>query len=50
MMATKSVNESYNRRTAFGELKTMLHKLMTGEICVAALDLSTLISGDAHRS
>ena len=32
MMATKSVNESYTRRTALDELKALQHKLMTGDI------------------
>lgn len=40
MMATKSVNESYPKRTALGELKALLYKLMTGEIRVNALDFA----------
>ena len=40
MMAMKSVNESYARRTALSELKELLHKLMTGEIRVNALDFA----------
>ena len=39
MMAMKSVNESCSRPTALGELKALLHKLMTGEIRVNALEL-----------
>lgn len=44
MMAMKSVNESCSRRTVLGELKTPLHRLMTGEILVGALNLSSLAS------
>ena len=36
----KVVNGSCSRHIALGELKVLLHKLMTGEICVADLGLS----------
>ena len=38
MMAMKSVNKSYARRTTLGELKVLQHKLMTGDICVVYLN------------
>ena len=41
MMAMKSVNESYSRRPALSELKTLLHKLMKGEIRVVDLSMLT---------
>ena len=47
-MATKSINESCNRRTAFGELKAMLHKLTTGEIRIAAFNLSALMGSASN--
>ena len=46
MMPMRSVNELCNRRTAFGEVKAMLHKLLTGDVRVADLDLSAFI----HRT
>lgn len=42
MTAMKSVNESFTRLTSLGELKALLHKLMTGDIRVTDLDLSPL--------
>ena len=42
MMAMKSENQSYSRRTALGELKALLHKLITGEIRGDVLDLAAI--------
>ena len=39
-MAMKSVNKSFIGRAAIGELKSMLHDLMSGEILIANPDLS----------
>ena len=50
MIAMKCLNESCSRRTALGELKALRHKLMTGEIRIADLDLSTIDDRPAlHR-
>ena len=39
MMVMKSVNESCGRFIELGECRALLHKLMTGEILVAELDI-----------
>ena len=40
MMTMNSVKKLSNRHTALGELKALLHKLMTGDIRVNALDFA----------
>ena len=42
MMAMRSVNKSCNRRTAFGELKVRLHKLIAVVIRGDIFDLAAI--------
>lgn len=47
MMAMKSISESCSRLTALGELKALLHNLITGEIRTSIRKLSDEV-GNAH--